>query len=116
MLHPRVVAQVGAVEQPRLGDAGPLGEEHGIQHVDPAVLAREAGHDPRVVGAAEAVEAPGVEVGVGDPVGGRHQGPAGDRDHGVHAVTPRDDPGPRAVGVRARAAPRAHEQVGHRMP
>ena len=40
----------GRSTQPRLGGAGALGEEHGIQHVDPAVLAGEAGHDPRVVG------------------------------------------------------------------
>ena len=113
--HPGVGAQVGPDDEPRLGCAGPLGEEHGIEHVDPAVVAGETGHDARVVGVAPAVEVPGVEVGVGDPVGGRHQRLTGDGDHGEDAVAPRGDPGPRAVDVGTGAAPGAQQQVGDGM-
>ena len=115
VLHPRVVAQVGPGTSHVLGWAGALGEEHGIQHVDPAVLARQPGHDARVVGVTPAVDPECGELGVGDLVGSADQGSAGDRDHGVDALAPRGDPRPRAVDRRPGAAPRAQEQLGHRV-
>ena len=78
----------------------------------PSPGAGEARHHPGVVGVAPAVDAEGLELGVGDVVRSGDDRPAGHRHDRVDPGAPGRHPAPRPVDRLARAAPGTQQQLG----